>query len=303
MQKQIRLKGLNDWKLKFSRKFGQAIVLSNLLGRAHVRIEAKLDTNVQPKPSDQALFAAFEQSREAGAAAGAVLFQNVLGSINVPPTAAIDILRNKVPMTQAAWERLNAQARLGAWYIAGIESVDLIARAQRLLIEGLEQGLTTEQIIRNIREAYSSYGVTPENPSHIDTMVATNLMQAYNAGRISQMLDPAVVGALPFWVYRTMGDNRVRPAHRALQGFIARADDPFWRKYYPPNGFNCRCMVDAIGGEHAREVAGNQNFTAPAAGRIPTVNGQPAVPDPGFGGWPGGFWENLLRTGTPGGGN
>lgn len=39
--------------------------------------------------------------------------------------------------------------------------------------------------------------------------------------------------------YRTAGDSKVRPAHQALNGITLPPSDPFWDKYYPPNGFNC----------------------------------------------------------------
>lgn len=47
----------------------------------------------------------------------------------------------------------------------------------------------------------------------------------------------------PNLVYRTVGDGRVRPEHAALNGVIKPIDDPFWRTYYPPNGWRCRCTV------------------------------------------------------------
>ena len=47
----------------------------------------------------------------------------------------------------------------------------------------------------------------------------------------------------PFWEYRTVGDDKVRPEHAALNGLVLPANDPRWRKIYPPNGWNCRCYV------------------------------------------------------------
>lgn len=47
----------------------------------------------------------------------------------------------------------------------------------------------------------------------------------------------------PNLVYRTVGDGRVRPEHAALNGVIKPIDDPFWKAYYPPNGWRCRCTV------------------------------------------------------------
>ena len=47
----------------------------------------------------------------------------------------------------------------------------------------------------------------------------------------------------PNLVYRTVGDSRVRPEHAALNGIVKPIDDPFWKTYYPPNGWRCRCTV------------------------------------------------------------
>ena len=43
--------------------------------------------------------------------------------------------------------------------------------------------------------------------------------------------------------YRTVGDERVREEHAALNGIIRPVDDPFWGSHYPPNGWRCRCDV------------------------------------------------------------
>lgn len=46
--------------------------------------------------------------------------------------------------------------------------------------------------------------------------------------------------------YRTVGDNKVRKAHRELEGITLPASDPFWDSYYPPNGWRCRCTVAKV---------------------------------------------------------
>lgn len=43
--------------------------------------------------------------------------------------------------------------------------------------------------------------------------------------------------------YRTAGDDRVREEHIRLDGITLPVNDPFWRYYYPPNGWGCRCTV------------------------------------------------------------
>lgn len=54
--------------------------------------------------------------------------------------------------------------------------------------------------------------------------------------------------ALPFLRYETIGDSRVRPAHRALDGVTRHIDDPFWETWFPPNGWACRCDVAQVAG-------------------------------------------------------
>jgi len=47
-----------------------------------------------------------------------------------------------------------------------------------------------------------------------------------------------------YWLeYRTANDERVRTSHSALQFTVLPKDDPFWDSYYPPNGWNCRCIA------------------------------------------------------------
>ncbi|MBR3571669.1 MAG: DUF935 family protein, partial [Bacteroidales bacterium] len=47
----------------------------------------------------------------------------------------------------------------------------------------------------------------------------------------------------PYWQYKTVGDDKVREEHAALDGLILRHDDPLWDRIYPPNGWHCRCSV------------------------------------------------------------
>ena len=48
---------------------------------------------------------------------------------------------------------------------------------------------------------------------------------------------------LPWLQYQTVGDDRVRPAHKAWDGVTRRIDDDFWSTRMPPNDWSCRCIV------------------------------------------------------------
>ena len=46
--------------------------------------------------------------------------------------------------------------------------------------------------------------------------------------------------------YRTVGDERVRSDHAALDNTTLPPSDEFWKCYLPPNGWNCRCTVEQV---------------------------------------------------------
>ncbi|MBL7813829.1 MAG: hypothetical protein JNL70_02400 [Saprospiraceae bacterium] len=49
---------------------------------------------------------------------------------------------------------------------------------------------------------------------------------------------------LPNLRYVTVGDERVREAHKKLDGLVLPINDDFWHLFYPPNGWGCRCTVE-----------------------------------------------------------
>lgn len=54
---------------------------------------------------------------------------------------------------------------------------------------------------------------------------------------------------------------RTRITHRELNGIIRRWDDDFWKQYYPPNDWGCRCDVRQL--DEAAETDLSQRKIAP----------------------------------------
>lgn len=59
----------------------------------------------------------------------------------------------------------------------------------------------------------------------------------------------------PYWEYTTARDERVREAHRLLDGVTLPWNDPRWKKIYPPNGWRCRCIVVGRTRNQARNIS------------------------------------------------
>lgn len=77
---------------------------------------------------------------------------------------------------------------------------------------------------------------------HLKTEYRTSVLNARAAKQWQEIVADRDI--YPYLTYETAGDERVRPDHEDYDGVTARFDSPFWRRHFPPNGFNCRC--DAI---------------------------------------------------------
>ncbi len=61
--------------------------------------------------------------------------------------------------------------------------------------------------------------------------------------------------------YRTANDDKVRPEHAALDRVTLPMSDSFWKTYYPPNGWNCRCTVVQVRKEKYEETNHDEAMT------------------------------------------
>lgn len=50
----------------------------------------------------------------------------------------------------------------------------------------------------------------------------------------------------PYLKYITVGDKLVRKSHKEMNNITLLSTDSFWNKYYPPNGWRCRCTVQSL---------------------------------------------------------
>ena len=92
-----------------------------------------------------------------------------------------------------------------------------------------------------------------------------------NAAAYLRHLDDADI--FPYWRYETIGDKRVRAEHAALDGKVFSIKDTEALKFYPPNGFNCRC------------------------GAIPTDKGIPETVTDAIEAVGGGAWQRMIDKG------
>lgn len=250
------------------------LAAANLLGRLDVvkRVQRKTGRSV-PLATSSRLHLQFDEDPEATTDASLVAGF----SLNLPATGAAGYLRGLTPVTKDTFDGLSQQYQKDAFTVAGTTDARLIEKVRDALADVLEKGGTEKDFAAAVAQLTTDAGVEAVNSFALDTVFSTSLAKAYSLGRYEQMTDQAVVDALPYWQYLTVGDDRVRPEHAVLDGFMARAEDPVWGKIYPPNGFNCRCIVIAALAEEATDDADESGMA-----RLPLL-ARLKVPQPGFG--------------------
>ena len=91
------------------------------------------------------------------------------------------------------------------------------------------------------------------NENWIRTEYNQSLSGAQMSSRWEQVIED--VEDFPFLRYIDQHDGRVREEHSELDGVVRPVTDTeFWGKFYPPNGWNCRCNVQRLSETYEDEI-------------------------------------------------
>jgi SPP1 gp7 family putative phage head morphogenesis protein len=115
---------------------------------------------------------------------------------------------------------------------------EFAAAKQHALIEELRNvaGKAAPDYKRLSREILGRY-----HGSYLDAELITIESAANTAGQWQDFLDRADL--YPNLKFSTVGDDRVRGSHAALDGATYPVNDPFWDSHTPPLDWRCRCVL------------------------------------------------------------
>ena len=174
-----------------------------------------------------------------------------VGPVEAPIAAAlapgyargIKFLRNRLMLTPGQMTELEKTVDRHVLRV-NAEANDAV---QRRLTEKTNdiyrRGLHVKPGIKELREEWAKQGLTLANRFQIEAIFRTQTQLAYAAGSRAYDQEPAIDEILWGYKYVTVGDDRVRDSHVALDGVTLPKEHPFWSDSYPPNGFSCRCQV------------------------------------------------------------
>jgi len=153
--------------------------------------------------------------------------------------------------------------------IANAEQAHIVRVVKSAMTASMRAGDTAENFLKRLSDVLGSAGITIQHPGRVKTIFETSMATSYNSGRMSELSQ--LKDVFPWWIYYTRDDAHVRPNHFAMHKFVAPADARVWRVITPPNGFNCRCVIDGLTRTERGKLKGFR-----------TVLPLDAFPDPGF---------------------
>ncbi|HIJ85974.1 MAG TPA: DUF935 family protein, partial [Magnetococcales bacterium] len=164
---------------------------------------------------------------------------------SLPFEEAIKFFQDKVNLPTEKWDDLKGEMHAKAFVSAGALRDGLLADLRSGVDAAIADGITLREFRKFFDRAVTDYdweyNGTRKWRSRL--IMETNMRTAHAAGRYQQMTDPELLKRRPYWQYKHSGSGHPRPGHKARDGMILLASDPWWRANYPPNGFGCKCRV------------------------------------------------------------
>jgi len=160
-----------------------------------------------------------------------------------PYSSAVDFVKKRLELDESYLNTVRAKYGRAAVDVAGEVGSTVGHAASNAMVDIVEQTMSTSDSIKYMRDVLTNVGIDVSNPWLLETMVRTQIAVAYSAGRWNANQDPAIQEILWGYEYVTVGDDRVRFEHEALDGAAYPKEHAFWQTNWPPNGYNCRCDV------------------------------------------------------------
>lgn len=219
----------------------------------------------------------------------------------LPMAEAQQFWQDKLPLSPGQFSRLADEAKTWAFAVSGIAKGDELTTVFQAMHKAIDRGTTLNDFKRDCAAIFEKRGWVGKRAWRIDNIFRTNIQTAYSVGRYRQMME--VADSRPYWQYSAINDSRTRPTHAALNGKVFPFDHPFWRTWYPPNGFRCRCGVVTLSQSEMERDKLTAETNDPTGRLIEPIDPKtgykmPArllMPDPGFATNPGNtVWGDIV---------
>jgi len=157
--------------------------------------------------------------------------------------AALDNFLKKHPALYTDVEKEMDYSRQKYFWIKKVTDVNVSEKIYKQMSNTLENGGTFKDWKKDVDKILSESGLKL-NEGYLKTVFRTNMNHAYNAG-IHLKVDK-YKERYPYYRYCGILDGREQQHTKELDGKIFKVGTPEADKYFPPNGFNCRCYTVSL---------------------------------------------------------
>lgn len=181
----------------------------------------------------------------------------------LPFDQAIQFLQDKIKLPTSGYTDIFNEQHSHAFVVAGAASDALVEDFYNAIIQAKTAGQGYDDFRKSFDTIVEKHGWAHNgSPGWRSKIIYdTNIRQAYNAGRYQQMVTTKDLN--PYWEYHHTSIEHPRLQHKAWDGLILPADDPWWDTHHPQNGWNCRCKVFALTEFSARKAWEARGLTGP----------------------------------------
>lgn len=189
--------------------------------------------------------------------------------MSLAPARAIEYLRQKGYQLSDDWQDVWQEAHTKAFTVAKVTRLDILQDIRTALQKSLDEGKTAKWFEKELTPVLQRKGwwgkkeaIDPDtgeitieqlgSPYRLQTIYQTNLQTAYMAGRYTEQVDNS--DDRPYWMYVCVDDGNTRPEHWLMHKKVYHYTDPIWDKWYPPNGWGCRCRVVALSADDVKRM-------------------------------------------------
>ena len=155
---------------------------------------------------------------------------------------AREYMESRFNLPATVFHQTSQEMKKYAFTVASIVREDILLNVSDKLLESYDRGFSFNSFKKSLKDGKLQKELEELTDKQLELVYTQNMNSAYSYGRYQGLME--AVDIFPNWEYITIGDNRVRASHKALNGTIRRFDDPFWKSFYPPNGYRCRCVVE-----------------------------------------------------------
>ncbi len=164
----------------------------------------------------------------------------------ISPEEALENFIRKIPILR---RRLPIYDRR-AFTVTAVEKERILFEIKRILEQGIGRGTSVKGIMGALEDTFRKYVATGEEvagelltPHRLETIVRTNLSEAFNSGRLAAFEDPDIKQFVQAYQYSAIIDPRTTEFCERHDLFTRPITDPVWDTIWPPNHFNCRSII------------------------------------------------------------